>query len=627
VNPIVQIIQALAAAETDRERAALRAQLATELRHASAEQLHAALTGMRERGTELAAGELTEQAVAEAEALSAAVTDINARLTELASGTSLAERQAAALSAIDGAAEGETGATTHDPATDAVQPDPAAAPVPAPADPPAAPEGAPEGGRHEAGEQPRGGDLGLMNNGGQPQERAFGGQINIRTVLQGGIPGHEVGEQPADRAGLADAFVERYRTIANSKGPREKVFVARMFSQYPEDRVLTASDVRTNQQRIEAASRPESLTAAAQSGGLCLPLEVIYDINVIGVTSRPIQQALTRFQVERGGIQYRLPFDALAMSEGLGIWGQDNDQSPTVAADGVVTWESGDDSQGNAFGPKTCYIADCPGVVNASIYSTYMCMEFANMTSRFDTEWVDATNQAAQVAWARFAENQLLARILAASKIVYGKQALGAVRDVLATYDKVISYYRNRYRLDTTIPLHTIMPQWLIDMLRTDMARAMNTTGDPAVQFAIAQSTLEGWFRTRNVNVTWHLDGLAAVTSAISGVTVPQQFFTTYSAGQEVAGWPNAVDTVLYREGDWLFLDGGTLDLGLVRDSTLNQRNRYQTFIETFEGVAFQGLESLRVVLPLMPTGASSGTIAPDSTGAWDGMTAWSGHP
>lgn len=635
MNRIVEIIRNLAAAETDREREALRAQLATEIRVATEADINGALTALRDQATELAAGELTEANVAAIEALRDHITALHAALAERANGTSLADRQRAALAEVDGQgnpAEGENeGQTTHDPATDAVQPAGEAAPQPDPAsgatgqDQPNGGAGGNGGGAHEAAQ--RGNGIGALNNQGTPPERTFAGQIRVTTRLQGGIPGHEIGEQPTDRQALADAFAERYRTIANTRGPSEKIHVARMFSEYPEDRHLTASDVRVNEQRINSATRSESLTAAAQSGGLCLPLEVIYDINVIGVTNRPIRDALTRFQVERGGIQYRLPFDALSMAEGLGVWGQDNDQSVTVAADGTVTYESGDDSQGNAFGPKTCYIADCPGVVNASIYSTYMCMEFANMTARFDTEWVDATNQSAQIAWARFGENQLLSRILASSKIVYGKQALGATRDVLATYDKVISYYRNRYRLDTTIPLHTIMPQWLIDMLRTDMARAMNTTGDPAVQFAIAQATLETWFRTRNVNVTWHLDGLAAVTTAISGVTVPAQFYPTMSAGQEVPGWPDAVDTVLYREGDWLFLDGGTLDLGLVRDSNLNMRNRYQTFIETFEGVAFQGLESLRVVLPLMPNGASSGTIAPAVDGSWDGMTAWAGHP
>jgi hypothetical protein len=51
----------------------------------------------------------------------------------------------------------------------------------------------------------------------------------------------------------------------------------------------------------------------------------------------------------------------------------------------------------------------------------------------------------------------------------------------------------------------------------------------------------------------------------------------------------------------------------LVRDSSLNSRNRYRQFSETFEGVADRGIENLRLVLSVAPSGATSGTVAPDS--------------
>ena len=42
----------------------------------------------------------------------------------------------------------------------------------------------------------------------------------------------------------------------------------------------------------------------------------------------------------------------------------------------------------------------------------------------------------------------------------------------------------------------------------------------------------------------------------------------------------------LYIEGTFLHLDAGVLELGVVRDSTLNSTNDYQVFGETFENVA-----------------------------------------
>jgi hypothetical protein len=35
--------------------------------------------------------------------------------------------------------------------------------------------------------------------------------------------------------------------------------------------------------------------------------------------------------------------------------------------------------------------------------------------------------------------------------------------------------------------------------------------------------------------------------------------------------------------GTWIYLDGGTLDLGLMRDSVVGRENGYEIFLENFE--------------------------------------------
>ena len=499
---------------------------------------------------------------------------------------------------------------THDPSKDLVPPEPGEG-VPNPGGEPTQETAPAEG----AGEPPAATteDAGGAGAGTEPKENAATGRalgqlneqngrpkvtvltvVKARTLAAGNIPGISAGQQFTDET-LARAFADKAHALGgpSSVGRHD---VARIEFSYPEDRVLDASNsAEFNTEKLTLARDGQQEALVAAGGGLCQPLQVMYDIKTVGVTNRPVRDSLVNFNVARGGLQYRQPFDALAMASGLGIWTQTMDRAVDPATPSTL---------------KNCLAVDCPGTVTASIYSTYLCLQFANMTARFDPEWVRATTQSSLVAWARFAENQLLSQILAGSKIIKGKQALGAIRDVLANYDKVISYYRNKHRLSDDIPLRTIAPRWLIDMLRTDIARQF-TNGDPGMLFDIAQTQLESFFRTRNVNVTWHLDGLAAPGAPISGITVPAQNYADLAAGATVPPWPTSVDTALFVEGDWLHLDGGTLDLGLVRDSQLNLQNRYQTFIETFEGVAFMGIESLRVVMPLAANGASSGTTAP----------------
>jgi len=66
------------------------------------------------------------------------------------------------------------------------------------------------------------------------------------------------------------------------------------------------------------------------------------------------------------------------------------------------------------------------------------------------------------------------------------------------------------------------------------------------------------------------------------------------------------VQWALFPEGNWYFLDSGGLDLGIVRDSTLNSTNDYQYFYETWEQAFFNGVESQWHTATLNPSGTFS---------------------
>lgn len=456
--------------------------------------------------------------------------------------------------------------------------------------------------------------------------RAAVGVISGKRILSGNVPHFTTGQQ-VDREQLADAMANAMNAVfvSGSGGDGARHDVVSFQLEYPTDRVLQKDATwATNTRKIEAGQEPTAIVAA---GGFCSPLEILYDIDTIGVTNRPVMNMLNRFQVERGGITYRPPFDALDSSVlgmsghtgGLGIW---------TATDDVNVSSSDTSTQ------KGCAVVTCPGLLSASVYSTYLCLEFPNFTSRFDPEWADATTQAALVAAARFSENQLLTRLLngstdgtqtgdPGSKLLLGPGSayvqpgtssnggnVSSARDILVTIDRAVAYYRNRHRLDTVVPLSWLAPRWVLDLIRADMCRGFSYDLDA---MAVADSMIMAWFAARGVTVTWHLDGLASTqVGGSAGQTIPQQFYNNAAAGAIVPEFPTMVDSCLFATGDWLYLDGGTLDLGLVRDSALNARNRYRTFTENFEGLAFRGIESLRLgMFTGVPLGATVGTISP----------------
>lgn len=426
------------------------------------------------------------------------------------------------------------------------------------------------------------------------------GQVRYRTTAAAGLNTITAGAT-LDADSLRRALFDRIRSVTNVPG-YERYRVATVRAEFPEARTLTASaDYERNMELVRNAVQEARALPAMQrsddgqhalvAAGLCAPLENLYDIRVVGSTGRPVRDALVRFGAERGGIQYRPAMDGVTQTGGIGFWTEANDE-----ADPLV--------------PKTCVEIDCPGVVTAQVEAIYKCLTFSNMSTRFDPEFMQAVIDSQDIAHDRIAENRLLTTLTTASKAVYSNQLLGATRDILATLDKVIAYYRNVHRLRDEVPLRWIAPLWALYLIRADMTRQM--VGDGLQVLALTDAEIVRWFRARNVNPTWHLDGIdpADLTAPEPDVPVPAQFYTLLAANSEVPDFPSAISSLLFAEGDWLHLDGGTLDVGVVRDSTLVGQNRFQTFSESFEFPAFRGIESLHLIIPASPTGASAATVA-----------------
>jgi len=434
-------------------------------------------------------------------------------------------------------------------------------------------------------------------------------QIKSVTTVAGGIDGHSPGAR-LDRRSLAEAFRAKAMAVSGrGVSGFERYTVATVRSEFPEERMLHRSaDPFANIERIEdVAERASRLHArdnasnrvqvrsgldgegALTAAGLCAPLENLYDIRTIGDTDRPVRDALVRFGADRGGIQWRPALDGVTQTGGIGVWSEANDEaSPLV--------------------PKTCVEIACPGLLTAVVDAIYQCLTFSNMSTRFDPEWMDSTIKAQAIAHARFAENRLLGQLTTASKDIYGTRLLGATRDILFTLDAIIAYYRNVHRLADEVSLRWIAPLWAKYLMRADITRQM--VGDGLQSLAITDAMLNGWLAERNINVTWHLDGIdpADFTVPAPDIVVPAQYYTLAINESALPAFPTSVSSLLFAEGDWLHLDGGTLDLGVVRDSTLNGQNRFQTFSESFEVPAFRGIESIHLVIPALPTGESAAT-------------------
>ena len=380
------------------------------------------------------------------------------------------------------------------------------------------------------------------------------------------IPGYTAGSAITDMSEVAQAMSKRLHTLRRvNGGDGEQHIVASITTQYPEERTLS-TDAESNWNKIQNVVGPEALVA---SGGHQAPFEVKYDIFGLGSAVRPVRDCLPRFQADRGGIRYIVPPVLSDYANAVGIWTAANDSAETPSPSA-----------------KLSLTVTAASETTVATDAVTLQLQFGNLLTRAYPELIARHNELGLIQHAREAEGQILTRLDALSTAVTSTSIIGVARDFLVQIGRAAAAYRSRHRLEADAPLRAIMPAWIKDAMVADLTLSM--PGDSTLN---ADGEIDGLFASRNINVCYTLDGSALTTS--QGANAMNEFTDTFV-------W------YLFAEGTFLFLDGGTLDLGIIRDSTLVGTNDYKMFVETFEGVAKVGVESLKVTSTISVNGAAA---------------------
>jgi hypothetical protein len=380
------------------------------------------------------------------------------------------------------------------------------------------------------------------------------------------IPGYTAGSAITDMSEVAQAMSKRLHTLRRvNGGDGEQHIVASITTQYPEDRTLS-TDAESNWGKIQKVVGPEALVA---SGGHQAPFEVKYDIFGLGTAVRPVRDCLPRFQADRGGIRYIVPPVLSDYANAVGIWTAANDSAETPSPSA-----------------KLSLTVTAASETTVATDAVTLQLQFGNLLTRAYPELIARHNELGLIQHAREAEGNLLTKIGDASTAVTSTSIIGVARDFLVQVGRAAAAYRSRHRLEADAPLRAIMPAWIKDAMAADLALSM-----PGDSLLNAYSEIDGLLASRGINVCYTIDGSALTGSQGSGAM--NEFTDTFI-------W------YLFAEGTFLFLDGGTLDLGIIRDSTLVGTNDYKMFVETFEGVAKVGVESLKVTSTISVNGAAA---------------------
>lgn len=377
------------------------------------------------------------------------------------------------------------------------------------------------------------------------------------------IPGYTAGSPLDDMGAVAEAMSKRLHALRRvNGGDGEQHIVASLTTTYPEDRILS-SDAEENWSKIQNVVGPEALVAA---GGHQAPFEVRYDIFGFGTTNRPVRDSLPRFQADRGGIRYIVPPVLSSYDNAVGVWTAAVDADPSGATKASLTVTAAQ---------ETTVATD----------AVTLQMQFGNLVTRAYPELIARHNELGLIQHAREAEQYLLGKIAAGSTAVTTSSLVGFGRDMLVQVGRAAVAYRSRHRLEADAPLRVILPSWVKDAMVADLTLAM--PGDSTLN---AYSEIDGYLAARGVVASYSLDQNVYGAQSVGALNEFADSFTWY----------------MFAEGTFLFLDGGTLDLGIIRDSTLVGTNDYKMFVETFEGIAKVGIESLAITSTISVNGVAA---------------------
>jgi hypothetical protein len=389
------------------------------------------------------------------------------------------------------------------------------------------------------------------------------------------VRGFRAGQDADTWNTVAQALINRHPDTRSADSTGARFLVASIEAEYPADRIL-GDDAIANTKIVEAVTGQDAVVA---SGGLCAMLTPWYNLQTYGDSCRPLRDAFPSFKADRGGIRFVNPpkLSDLAGSA-----------RRTTAAEDAAGYTT--QVPAGPTAPKPCLHVTCGQEQTCIVQAATSCLTFGNFGARTYPEQVEAWLKLARVEFARYQEQELLTALHTGSTAVTAVQTYGATFSILEQLGFIIDGFKNRYRICGGVKLRLVLPFWVKSILANDIAA--QAPGDGLGRYTISDAQVNSWLENRGYSVVWTQDTLS---------TDP---FPVFPAAGVLGSYPTTFKAAVYPEGEWVYLENGVVDLGLVRDSQLNSVNDYQIWMEEFNGLCrVGGIESLSVEFDLCANG------------------------
>lgn len=330
-----------------------------------------------------------------------------------------------------------------------------------------------------------------------------------------------------------------------------------------------------------SAANMETLVAG---GGWCAPLTPRYDFFNIACEDGTID--LPTFGAERGGVNFPVsPSLADTFSPALPWY--------TAFSNATVPWlwTNTDDILTVTGAPnKPCIRVPCSTMTPVQLECYGICLTAGNLA---DNAWPESTRNFLRLLMAAHyhaANGRYISQISTLATQITGCTAAGsgAAAPILSTAELGAIDYRTKFGMCDSDVIEWIFPAWAVGAIRADLAKR---TGVDLLN--VSDAMITSWFDTRGIRVQWVKDYQVRAAGQPGAQTAITQY-------------PSFVKGLMYAAGTVVRGNGMTLDLGVVRDSTLNAENDFTAaWMEECHLIARFGHEVREYTINICPDGTT----------------------
>lgn len=369
-------------------------------------------------------------------------------------------------------------------------------------------------------------------------------------VASADIPGFTNGSRLGGMDDLVAAMTARARNLpVSTKGDDATRYpIASLQRRHKFNLSLESTPAEINEV-LTAAADPQILIA---SGGWCAPSQITYDFFNIVCEDGMID--LPTVGINRGGIRWPTSASFADVVDSLSLWSWTETQD-IAAATGTAQ-----------SGVKTCAAVPCPEFNEERLACDGLCLTVGNLTEDAYPELIANHTRLLFAAHAHKINAKKITQLVNLAMAsptttgTYGTDGTGVVNPVLGALELSAIDYRERYAMCEGAVLEVILPRWLRGAMRSDLRKRTRETIE---MLSVSDSRLMQLFDAINIRVQWVNDWQVRAAGFPGLPTVV------------LLTWPTTVQFLMYAPGTVVLGQGLRLDLGVIRDSVLNETNDY----------------------------------------------------